>query len=541
MGFITVRIRFIHAAAAALTVGLVAAAPASATVTPSSNAPTVASAMTDALVPGVLSGSSFPVIAAAPAKPAATIDSPLAGFPTSGSTYAILSSGDTTLADDPNTAPDSGATNGSGNGGHGDAVEDLVTLRLAISVPGSANCLSLDFRFLSEEFPEFVGQTVNDAFVAELDTSDFQGQGDAVTAPHNFAFDEAGNAISVNTAGFSAANASGTTYDGATSLLRASTPVTPGPHAVYLSVFDQGDSAYDSAALLDRVVLTNTPPNVCQTGSSSDTIPPETTITGGPGDGLSTGPNPSFTFVSSEPGSAFQCRLDGAPFATCSSPAGYADLANGSHVFSVRAFDTAGNPDPTPASRSFTVTGGRGDLPLPVAGEAVNIGVVSGTVRAQCKGDDGFRRIGAAEQLAVGCTVDATRGRVRLTSATDTPGVTQTADFYFGQFKIKQRTGETEVTLKLNGDLGCGKGSKSNAVAKRGRRRGGRGLWGDGDGRFTTRGHHGAGTVRGTKWIVGDRCDGSTYVKVTRGAVSFRDFVADKTVAVRAGHQYSTK
>ena len=81
----------------------------------------------------------------------------------------------------------------------------------------------------------------------------------------------------------------------------------------------------------------------------------------------------------------------------------------------------------------------------------------------------------------------------------------------------------------------------SKGSHKRGRRRGGRGLWGDGDGRFTTRGHHGAGTVRGTKWFVGDRCDGSTYIKVARGVVSFRDFVADKTVEVRAGQQYSTK
>ena len=35
--------------------------------------------------------------------------------------------------------------------------QDLVTLRLNLNVPASANCFSIDFRFLSEEFPTFVG------------------------------------------------------------------------------------------------------------------------------------------------------------------------------------------------------------------------------------------------------------------------------------------------------------------------------------------------------------------------------------------------
>ena len=74
-----------------------------------------------------------------------------------------------------------------------------------------------------------MGGSVNDAFVAELDASNFTiGPNNEVIAPRNFAFDEGGNVISVNTAGFSAANSAGTTYDGATSLLRASTPVAPG-------------------------------------------------------------------------------------------------------------------------------------------------------------------------------------------------------------------------------------------------------------------------------------------------------------------------
>jgi large repetitive protein len=52
----------------------------------------------------------------------------------------------------------------------------------------------------------------------------------------------------------------------------------------------------------------------------------------------------------------FQCRLDGAPaFQPCSSPRVFKALANGAHTVSVRALDAARNPDPTPATKPFSV------------------------------------------------------------------------------------------------------------------------------------------------------------------------------------------
>ena len=93
-------------------------------------------------------------------------------------------------------------------------MRDLVQLKVDLNVPAGRNCLSLDFRFLSEEFPEYVGSAFNDGFVAELDTSDFQATSDAITAPNNFAFDSLGDVISINTtgaSGFSEAEAAGTT------------------------------------------------------------------------------------------------------------------------------------------------------------------------------------------------------------------------------------------------------------------------------------------------------------------------------------------
>jgi RTX calcium-binding nonapeptide repeat (4 copies)/NHL repeat len=85
-----------------------------------------------------------------------------------------------------------------------------------------------------------------------------------------------------------------------------------------------------------------------------DTVPPDTTIGGGP-TGASNDPTPTFSFTSSQPGSSFECKIDSGSYAACSSPNTTADLVDGPHTFSVLATDPAGNPDSTPATRSFTV------------------------------------------------------------------------------------------------------------------------------------------------------------------------------------------
>ena len=84
-----------------------------------------------------------------------------------------------------------------------------------------------------------------------------------------------------------------------------------------------------------------------------DGTPPETTI----GDGASAGSGAHFSFSANEAGARFECRLDGGAFDACASPAEYSGLADGSHTFSVRAIDVAGNVDPTPASRTFATAG----------------------------------------------------------------------------------------------------------------------------------------------------------------------------------------
>jgi sugar lactone lactonase YvrE len=86
----------------------------------------------------------------------------------------------------------------------------------------------------------------------------------------------------------------------------------------------------------------------------AESFPPETTLDSGPA-GTINDPTPTFTFSSSEAGSDFRCRVDANPYAACGSPHTTAQLADGSHTFEVRAIDPAGNTDPSPSSRTFTV------------------------------------------------------------------------------------------------------------------------------------------------------------------------------------------
>ena len=85
-----------------------------------------------------------------------------------------------------------------------------------------------------------------------------------------------------------------------------------------------------------------------------DTTPPDTVITGNPS-------NPSgfdiatFSFISSENNSSFECSIDSNPYSVCISPIVYTGLTDGSHIFRVRAKDACNNYDTTPAEYSWIV------------------------------------------------------------------------------------------------------------------------------------------------------------------------------------------
>ena len=92
---------------------------------------------------------------------------------------------------------------------------------------------------------------------------------------------------------------------------------------------------------------------------SADSTRPNTTITSGPS-GSVTARSATFSFSSTEAGT-FQCRLDGAAFAPCTSPRTYTDLAVGTHTLQVVAVDGSLNVDSSPAARTWNVVAARPD------------------------------------------------------------------------------------------------------------------------------------------------------------------------------------
>ncbi len=96
----------------------------------------------------------------------------------------------------------------------------------------------------------------------------------------------------------------------------------------------------------------NTDPTPAMRAWQVDTKAPATEVTEAP-DEFSR--DSRFEFSSSEKHSTFECKLDDGDYAQCSSPKSYPGLDDGAHHFRVRAVDRAGNPDPSPVSRKWTV------------------------------------------------------------------------------------------------------------------------------------------------------------------------------------------
>jgi hypothetical protein len=217
--------------------------------------------------------------------------------------------------------------------------------------------------------------------------------------------------------------------------------------------------------------------------------------------------------------------------------------------------DGDGVPDTTdacPTVPAFTENGC--PLPDPVIGKTINVEPVRGKVfvavpsktaraSASVPGLKGLRFVAlrAGRQIPVGSFLDTRRGTVQLSSAKDSSGKTQVGTFLGGVFQsLQSRSGRqrglTELKLKGASFSGCGAAGSRHASAALSRRTIRR-LSGSARGSFRTRGRYSAATVRGTKWTVTDRCDG-TLTKVTRGTVAVRDFRRRKTITVRAGKSY---
>jgi hypothetical protein len=176
--------------------------------------------------------------------------------------------------------------------------------------------------------------------------------------------------------------------------------------------------------------------------------------------------------------------------------------------------------------------------PPPVQGKAVNVDPVKGSVLVKLPGKTTFVPLPDAEQVPVGTTVDAREGTVRLFSVAK-GGRLQSADFYEGVFQVQQKPGQALTQAKLVGGSfrGCPKASRATSAAKRRRTSSVRHLWGSGSGQFRTAGRFASATIRGTRWLTDDRCNG-TLVRVTAGAVTVRDLTLGKTFALKKPKSY---
>jgi hypothetical protein len=130
--------------------------------------------------------------------------------------------------------------------------------------------------------------------------------------------------------------------------------------------------------------------------------------------------------------------------------------------------------------------------------------------------------------LKNGSEVDTRKGTVLITTSKG-----DKAEFHDGIFKVSQTKDLT--TLTLSEPLDCKKASSSASTAAKKAKT--RKLWGEGKGRFRTKGTYSAATVRGTKWLVTDTCT-TTTTKVTQGSVTVDDFVTHKKKVVRKGKSH---
>ncbi len=118
-------------------------------------------------------------------------------------------------------------------------------------------------------------------------------------------------------------------------------PVSDGAHSFAVRAVDRAGNLDASPAVHAWSVNTSTP---------------DTQILSAP-DGATAQTSATITFLSPDAGggATFECALDAAAFAACTSPRMLTNLANGEHTFAVRVRDAVGNVDPTPATRTWVV------------------------------------------------------------------------------------------------------------------------------------------------------------------------------------------
>jgi hypothetical protein len=156
--------------------------------------------------------------------------------------------------------------------------------------------------------------------------------------------------------------------------------------------------------------------------------------------------------------------------------------------------------------------------------------------KVKLPGSDKFVPLDQAESIPPGTIIDVTGSPIVIT---DPSG--KQMEFYgqpdgvISEFEYGGVVNGVVQIILVGGNFSSyritqgGQAKKPNQPVRR--------LWGNGKGKFTTKGKFASATVRGTNWLIADFKTG-TRVYVHRGLVAVRDFVKKKTVLVKAGHSY---
>ena len=211
-----------------------------------------------------------------------------------------------------------------------------------------------------------------------------------------------------------------------------------------------------------------------------------------------------------------------------------------------QVFTTKADPPPKPAVLGEQVVG------------AVTEGLVLIKLPGKAKGRQagvpakgaGFVPLTQARNLPVGTEVDSRRGTLEIETATAKVGKTQSGQFGGGLFTIaqsrdKRLKGLAQIALLDSAFKGAPSFKQCTSTGKTRAKKPPKSkvvqlLKANVKGKFRTRGHYAAATVRGTQWTMTDRCDG-TLTAVRRGTVVVTDFRRKKDVVVHAGKSYLAK
>jgi hypothetical protein len=217
-----------------------------------------------------------------------------------------------------------------------------------------------------------------------------------------------------------------------------------------------------------------------------------------------------------------------------------APFGPGSHVYSLFLGEAVpGSAPPPPPPPPPPAPAGL----QPVAGRSAVVKVLSGTVVVTSSSP--LRAVKTLTGTAIvpfGSTIDTTGGRIDFKTATDTAGSTEHSTFYGGAFVPHgfKSGARFSTALKLSGGGAFGacpvkKAGHVTAAAVKKKKKPKRILWGDGKGKYRTEGRTASATVRGTKWLTEDTCDG-TKVQVIHGNVRVREKATGKIHTVTTGH-----